>query len=179
MSEQYSLWLLPPPEQYKRLQRVISKLSQQYSTPLLEPHVTLYGRIIDEEAQIIDTIRELAGRLSPPLINFNGFSLWDEFFRSIFMEAERTAELEQAYQAAHTLFEPFLHPRYRGREFIPHLSLMYGNIPTEEKGKIIASLDRDLLTSFLVDNVSLYRLRQEPAEWVKVRDFAFRNILSS
>lgn len=150
----------------------MTDLSREYSTPLLEPHLTLYGRIVGEEAEICAKTKNIAELISPFPIHFTEFVQRDDFFRSIFMKAARTADLERAYQSADASLKPFLHSKYQRREFIPHLSLMYGALPGEEKRRIIASLDRALLAPFTADVVSLYRLVQEPAEWIKVNDFS-------
>lgn len=166
---QYTLRFLPSSPQYERLQKVITELSAQYSSPVFEPHVTLYGRIIGEEAEIIGRAEQLVQRLSPLIINFIGFRQREEFFRSLFMEAERTPELERAYRAAQALFEPFLHQLYQDREFIPHLSLLYGNLSPTQKENIIATLDRTLLEPSTADKLFLCRLEQEPVGMVKIK----------
>ncbi len=171
MTEPFSLWLVPSENHNKHLQDAINRLSQEYSTPLLEPHVTLYGRIVGEKAEMLEKTRELAGRISQLSIQFTGFYQSNQFFRSLFMGVKHTSELDDAYRTAQFIFESFLPSGYRGREFIPHLSLMYGNIPEEQKKRIIQSLDSFLLDSFFVNRISLYSLGEEPASWTKVQDF--------
>jgi len=65
-----------------------------------------------------------AKSVSPLLISLTYFGQRDEFYRSLFIHAEKSKEWQQAYDTAHTIFGHWQHSKYQGREFIPHLSLM-------------------------------------------------------
>lgn len=156
------------------MQQIINALSEKHSTPRFEPHLTLYGIVVGKEKEMLDKMRQLAKQCSPVPVNLTGFSSKDEFFRFLFVEAESTPALQDSYQRAHALFQLFLHPQYQERKFIPHISLMYGNLPAAQKKEIIASLDQEILTPFIANTISLYRLVQEPAKWIRVRDFPLR-----
>jgi 2'-5' RNA ligase len=138
-----SLWLIPDEECRQFLARIIVRLSQQYNTPRFEPHLTLLGGIAMEHRDATDRTAQLASRLGTPQVVLKRLGYQGEFFRALFVEAERTPSLMEAYRTACAIF---------GREpedtFLPHVSLLYGDLPTATKDALITRLAAELALPF-------------------------------
>jgi 2'-5' RNA ligase len=52
--------------------------------------------------------------------------------------------------------------------FMPHLSLLYADLPSGVKERIVASLGRRFELEFKVSGVHLYLIKGEPAAWRRV-----------
>lgn len=159
-----SLWLIPDEEWHRLLSRVIAHLSQQYNTPCFEPHLTLLSGIAMEHEDAANRTAQLAPQLGAFEIIVRRLSYRDEFFMALFMQIERTPPLMDAYRMACATFD-----REPDRAFLPHISLVYGNLPTPVKEEIIAQLTSELMlpASLGVHRVDLMvaSSRIPPSSW--------------
>lgn len=167
--EGYSLWLMPEGEVYKRLNTLISRLSEEYSAPDFSPHVTLIGQVIGPEEEIISRTSELASFIEPYEIKLTGTGFLDEYFRCLFVRVEETAEVMGANSRAREVFGRYADPPY-----MPHLSLMYGDFPPETKREIISGIDDDFNISFSVESIHLFSTSGGPGNWRRVKAFALK-----
>jgi 2'-5' RNA ligase len=55
--------------------------------------------------------------------------------------------------------------------FMPHLSLLYGNLPSGVKERIVTSLARSFQLEFKASSLHLYLIENEPAAWRRVARF--------
>lgn len=60
------------------------------------------------------------------------------------------------------------------QKYIPHLSLMYGNFPSELKEKIIAEIGKDFNMNFEIKSIHLFSTLGEPEDWYRVKEFALQ-----
>jgi len=58
--------------------------------------------------------------------------------------------------------------------FMPHLSLLYGHLPSSVKEGIAASLGRRFELEFKVSSLHLYLIKGEPAAWRRMASFGLR-----
>lgn len=161
----YSIWLIPAGEVYRKLAEIISQLSKKYSTPNFEPHLTLIGDLLRSEEEIISKTLELAEQLKPFEINLKKADYFDEYFKCLFIRAERSKEVIKANNIAREAFNLKLDP-----EYMPHLSLMYGNLSPETKEKILADLGKEFDLSFEVKSIHLFSTAGEAKDWSKVKE---------
>jgi hypothetical protein len=54
---------------------------------------------------------------------------------------------------------------------MPHLSLLYANLPSGVKERIVASLGRRFEFEFKVSGLHLFLIKGEPAAWRRVARF--------
>jgi 2'-5' RNA ligase len=134
-----SLWLIPDEAWRHFLARIIVRLSQQYETPRFEPHLTLLGQIAMEHGDAANRTARLASRLRTFQVVLNGLSYRGEFFRALFLEAERTPPLMEAYRTACVIFD-----RKPEETFLPHISVLYGDLPATTKDALISRLASEL-----------------------------------
>jgi 2'-5' RNA ligase len=162
----YYLWLTPAGDAHNRFAEVIRKLSQTYHTKLFDPHITLVGGITGSEAELIAKTEKLSRRLTRITIKPQEVKYLNEFYRSLFLLVTPAEALINANKLAKQLFGLPL-----DEEFMPHLSLFYGELSVKEKEKIKGKLNSKLLTPFHVDNIVLFCTSNEPNEWYPVQSF--------
>ncbi len=165
-----SLWLIPEEEWQRLLLRIIAHLSERYNTPRFEPHLTLLSRITLKPEDAAERTAQLAAQLGALEIVVERLSHRDEFFRALFLEAERTLPLMDAHRMACTIFdcEP-------DNTFLPHVSLLYGDLSATTKEKIIVQLISELKLpfSFRTSRMDLMvaSSRLPPSSWYRVTSY--------
>jgi 2'-5' RNA ligase len=164
--ESYSLWLVPEGDICRRLQRMIRRLSREHSTPCFKPHITLAGSIVGQEREVVARVAMLARELSPLRLRLTHLDSRHEYFRCLFIRVMRVARLIRAHRRAKEIFG--LRKR---RGFLPHLSLVYGNLPAATKRKIVATLGRRVELEFQVGCLELVSIQGPPSQWRRVKSF--------
>ncbi len=84
MSKEYSLWIVPSGNAYDMLVDLISQLSERYSTPCFEPHITLLGDLPLSEEDMLFKTCYLANLIRPFKIRLTAVNYFDEFFECLF-----------------------------------------------------------------------------------------------
>lgn len=169
-SDKYSLWLRPFGDIAFRIQQRINKLSDQYDTPSFEPHVTLLSGLRYGETELIQLTETLAGALSPFELLLTKAGYRDKFYQSLFVHIKKSDELMNAYNTALQLFG-----READEEFIPHLSLMYGDLSQKEKERILSVMGREFHIRFEVHSLLLVKTEGKPDEWKKIHLAEFKS----
>ncbi len=169
----YSIWLKPTGEARAELAAIISRLSRAYSTLLFEPHVTLIGELTGQEEELVARTRQLAGRLYPFVVQFGELGGLDEFYRCLFVRLQETAPVMKANAQARQVFH-----RESDDPYMPHLSLLYGNLPPAVKEEIKAQIGPIVHRSFPVDRIHLVSTYGETKDWYPLGEFALSCICS-
>ena len=118
------------------------RFGRGYAAPAFEPHVTLAGGIVGPARALAAKVRELARRIPPFTVRLTAVDGLDEYFRCLFVRVATTHPIMTANKAAREVFHLEKQPA-----FMPHLSLLYGNLPASVKERIIASLGRQFDSS--------------------------------
>jgi len=164
-AEGYSIWLMPSGEIYDKLAEIISQLSKKYSTPNFEPHLTLLGNLIGPEEDLISKTSKIAKQLKPFEIKLKRADYLDEYFKCLFIRAGKTKEVVEANNITREIFNLKPDP-----EYIPHLSLMYGDLSSKTKEGILADLGKEFDISFEVKSIHLFSTTGEVKDWSKVKE---------
>src|SRR5690606_30965655 len=133
----YSLWLMPPAAVYDRFARLIDALSRRFGTPRFAPHITLASTGAELAGDAPARAAALAAELAPVPVRLLDVAHTDDYFRSLFVRAQRTPALLAAHRlaAARLGTEP-------AEDFMPHLSLLYGELPRDTKERLIEEIGR-------------------------------------
>ncbi len=164
---EFSLWLLPPEPFFSRYREIIHRLSREYGTQTFPPHLTLLGSQRGEEAAMVEQTSQLARILTPVPIHLFDVGGRDEFFRCVIINAERSPELMEANRKAKKLF----HAR-PDEEYLPHLSLVYGDLEPSQKAALIQQIESPSDDRFEVHTLRLIATGGGPEGWRLVRDFS-------
>lgn len=150
---------------FSRLTREVARLSRQMSTPRFEPHITLLGRIMLPEGKVLERSKQLAGLLRPSRIELADIDHLDEFFRCVFVNVRQGKAILKARQAAYRVFARQWAP------YMPHVSLVYGNLPADRRKEIAKGLSLLPGQAFYVRKMALYRVHGPVRQWKCVETF--------
>jgi 2'-5' RNA ligase len=161
----YSLWLMPPPAIRDRFAALIDMLSRRFGTPRFEPHITLAG-IETTAADAIARTTALARQLPPVPVRLAHAGYTEQYFRCLFVCAERTDCLWSAHRAASSAYQ-----QPAEADFLPHLSLVYGTIASAQKERALDDIGRRFDLNFSVIDVSLCQPTGTPDAWPRLGPF--------
>jgi 2'-5' RNA ligase len=165
-SPHYSLWLMPSGEVRQRLAEMILDLSREYATLPFAPHVTLAGGIVGPAREVASKMRDLARRISPFTVRLTTVDGLEEYFRCLFVRVAKTYPIMKANEAAREVFRLAPQPA-----FMPHLSLLYGHLPSSVKDRIVASLGGRFQLEFKISSLHLYLIKNAPQAWRRLASF--------
>jgi 2'-5' RNA ligase len=168
-----SLWLIPSENIYKSLTKLICQLSKKFSAPSFEPHITLIGKLVGSEEDIISKTSKLSDIIKPFRIRLTWVAYSDNFFRCLFIRAEETSDILEANIKAREIFDRLQDPKYT-----PHLSLLYGNFPTKMKEEIISEIGKEFKMNFYVRIIHLFSTSGKPKDWYKIKEFPIKQALT-
>jgi 2'-5' RNA ligase len=160
---------MPSGEVRQRLASTILALSREYAAPAFDPHVTLAGGIVGPARDAASKMADLARQIPRFTVRLAVVDGLDEYFRCLFVRVAKTHTIMKANKAAREVFSLGKQPT-----FMPHLSLLYSNLPSSVKEGIIASLGRRLELEFRVSGLHLYLIKGEPPAWRRVASFGLR-----
>ena len=160
---------MPTGEVRQRLAGTILDLSREYATPAFAPHVTLAGGIVGPAREVSSKMRDLARRIPPFPVRLTTVDGLDDYFRCLFVRVATARPIMTANKAAREIYR--LEPQ---PAFMPHLSLLYGHLPSSVKEGIAASLGRRFELEFKVSSLHLYLIKGEPAAWRRMASFGLR-----
>jgi 2'-5' RNA ligase len=166
----YALSIIPPQDVYDKLKSIVDDLSDRYNEPKFKPHITLVSEIRKPEGHMMEKCEELASQLKPFRVKLSKLGYLNRYYQCVFLLAEKSPELMEANQKAKKMFE------LPDKEYMPHISLLYGDKYTEQtKQKIIDEIG-ELSVEFEVDSFHLDHSSDEiPIEdWQWVKEFRFK-----
>lgn len=167
--EVYSLWLMPRGHVADELQTLIADLSRKHMTPTFEPHVTLIGSLNLPKAEAVSKTKELATQVKPFIVTLSEVAYLDQYFRCVFIKAERTTGLMTAHLTARDLFV-----YQQDDDYMPHLSLVYGDLQRTTKRAIVQHIGVETTIEFLVEELYLYCTDGPPKDWYCVLEAPIR-----
>lgn len=166
-SKGYTLWLVPTGEVFRKFSNIINKLAKDYDAPVFDPHVTLLGEIMQPEDECIVKTKQLVKNQKPFIVNLEAIGYQDYYWRTLFVYAKKTPNLQNLHERAKKIFDMEVPP------YMPHLSLLYGMFPVETKREIIKEIGRQQKASWEVNKVTLVR-GGEIKDWKIVAQFDIR-----
>lgn len=142
-NRRFSVFLVPVRDDRRWAEGVIAELAARYGVPPFEPHVTVYGGSFADDAELEPVRRvlaEAAAETGPIALRVRGLGVTEEYFKTLFVsfgEEPRLRGLHEAVKGAVA--------RDSGYELVPHLSLLYADIPlaAKEAAAGTVSLDRE------------------------------------
>lgn len=169
MVEEYSLWFMPSGELYDKFSGIIKDLSSKYGSPPFEPHVTLLGDVTLSRDETLAKAQQIASSTNSFTINLTSVDYLDSFFQCFFIRAEKTEPLLEVQRKAREMLG------LPQAEYMPHLSLMYGDLPPETKEKIRDEIGREFNVNLDINSLHVYvSSKNVPIkEWRRVKEIQF------
>ncbi|HWI40373.1 MAG TPA: hypothetical protein VNX25_02665 [Verrucomicrobiae bacterium] len=152
-----SIFLSPAPGDAAWASRLISDLAAAHGTIPFEPHLTLHSGVGDPLVAG-EVLAAEAAALSPRRLRVRRIGATEEFFRSVFIEFQVEDRLLQLREVVKPLLE-----REKERPFLPHLSLLYAEMPLVRKEEIAAGVCVPPTLTF--DRLKIVTLRDPDRGW--------------
>jgi 2'-5' RNA ligase len=145
-----SVWIRPTGEALDRIFKVTRRLSLRKEGPEVPPHLTLLSGIETTRADAGLKLKRLAMRLAPFTVRLGKIDWKADYFRCLYVAAERSRDLVAAQRAAHEVFE--MNPP---APFKPRVSLYYGTLDDETEREIAEATGGSLDVEFRASAVQL------------------------
>ncbi|WP_336811769.1 haloacid dehalogenase [Bosea sp. MMO-172] len=165
----HSLWLMPAPSDEALLTGFVSDLSGRFGTPFFAPHLTLQGDTETTPAALERAITAAAGAVeafTEPVSVVEGSDAYFRSFYARFAVSPALAKLKQV-----------LDPEGLA-SFMPHVSLLYGQVEATAKAAAIAEIDARLAgRPIRFDRIGIVTSGQDVpiADWRVVTSVALRS----
>lgn len=161
-SATYSLWMKPTGEVANRLKEQIIELSVEHQTPEFPPHVTLLGQLHPPESELIQHTNTLASSARPLDLTLTEVDYLDRFYQSLFIQVAESQKLKEVRNAACNIFN------VSNNDYMPHLSLLYGDVTDEEKELTIDTVGREFHLDLPIKELVLMQTNGKPDQWKQV-----------
>jgi putative hydrolase of the HAD superfamily len=160
-----SVFLTPAPDDFAWLAGMIGELSARFDAPPFEPHVTVYSGMFPDPAVVQKALAALVSGMPPIILRMRGIGCTADYFMTLFIEFEEDSLLRN------------LHDRIKaacgvdtGYELIPHLSLLYAELPLRDKQSLAhrVALDRTAIRfdeAKLVSPLNPHEGWRDPMRW--------------
>jgi 2'-5' RNA ligase len=158
-------WLVPAAGPVRAaLAGVITSLAAEHGGPVFAPHVTMNGSVDAEPDAAARVLERLVAGVPPFEVTLPGVGYEPEFFRSLYLRAEPSAQLTALHEAGQRAWG-LTGPPYR-----PHLSLLYArDLPEERKPAVAGGLGLALPVTIRVDAAEIWGdFRDEVTQWRRV-----------
>lgn len=128
--------------------------------PCFPPHVTLLPDIPRSEYEVLTAAKHLAATLEPFQVDFERVASGHAFFQCVYLLVAREPKILDAWRAA---CEACGLPARPG-EYMPHLSLVYADIPEDQRRKMASTIHGKLFAGpggvrdgFVADTIAVMR----------------------
>lgn len=161
-----SIWLTPAKEDSAYLQDIVNELASEYRTPVFSPHCSLYSPT-DLEAHELDKILEKAGeKVGSLYVTMDKLDHTTNIWKTVFIELEKSLGLADLQHSLVSLI-----PDPKPYEFLPHISLIYKKMTSEQKEEIIRNLA--VRNSYKMDRITAMKTGPDVKHWEKVAEVQF------
>lgn len=178
---QYSIWWVPDNPLRSELQEVINNLglefgADKYGAETFVPHITVVPDIIPGRhvgggiKDLVVAVEEWVKTLKQSVeFELAEVAKLDSFFQCVFLRALKNELMLETVSQARQRFRPDL----LGSDFMPHLSILYGDHPQDIRDQAIARAKKllSLPQRFTGDKISLWTSGIPAKEWQMVAEY--------
>src|SRR6266498_2801590 len=126
--QRYSVFLTPSGADFAYTTNLIRELCDKYDGPPFEPHVTVYSGELSELDTLAKMVSAAVSGIRPFSLNVRRIGCGEEYFKSLFIEFEEDPALKEIHERIRAGVEI-----ESGYELVPHLSLLYSDMPLPHK----------------------------------------------
>ncbi|KAF0218886.1 MAG: putative hydrolase of the HAD [Geobacteraceae bacterium] len=136
-----SVFLTPSGNDFTYAEALIQELSSKFEAPPFEPHVTVYSGMFTDLDALERVVAAAVEGMEPFPLVVSGIGWSEEFFKTLFIEFEENETLRVIFERIKAGGED------SGYQLVPHLSLMYKDMPLREKEALARRivLDRSVI----------------------------------
>ncbi|MGB9665563.1 MAG: hypothetical protein ACPL25_11700 [Ignavibacteria bacterium] len=156
----YSIWLLFEKNIEDFFQSIIYQLSSQFNSPEFIPHITLISRLEGNESELLKKFEQFS-HLKSFKVETKKVSYSYEFYRSLFIEIDKSTELKNIFEFATKVFNI----KIDFENFHPHISLLYSFEKSEVKLKVIEKSLQDIPKEIKISKMGFFKTKGRPEDW--------------
>jgi 2'-5' RNA ligase len=156
-----SLWLVPAEPALSLLQEAVKSTANKHSGPVFKPHCTLLAGLNGSEDAVVQQTQDLAAHLQPIHASVEALASKNLYFQSVFALLQKDSALLDLHKIA---TEHFQLP-YKGDEYMPHVSLFYGDAADDIRAQIRSELRHVVGTSLSFDAIEVWSTAGTADEW--------------
>lgn len=154
----YCIWLtFDSPD----LMEIIIKLAQKYDGPVFLPHCTLVGKIDSSLQRMESAIINLMSNYKSITVHPLDLAYSDYLWRSLYFELKEKQILTYWHGYLCDLLSI-----HEDTKYLPHISLMYNDLPLSEKKAI--SNELKLRTAYKIRSVQIVECNEKVDDWKPV-----------
>ena len=153
-----AIWLIPSEEDRNFYQEIINELSQEYNTPVFEPHITLVAVQNATHVQL-GKLKNYYKVILPIKVNMRNLGSLGKYYQQVFISGNGGQRLLNLWQKSLEVLEM---PTY---QFMPHLSLLYGDLEKEKVQAILDKYQDKLDRTIFIESVKIMDTGGEVANW--------------
>ncbi|GMH05193.1 hypothetical protein Nepgr_007033 [Nepenthes gracilis] len=126
----YSVWALPPDDVRDRVKKLMDGLRSEFGGPEFEPHLTVVGAINLSEQDALQKFKSAVDGVKVYTASVQSVSTGTFFYQCVFLLLHPSPEVLEtsAHCCSHFGYN-------NSTPYMPHMSLIYGDITDEEKKK--------------------------------------------
>lgn len=154
----FDIFLVPTKAQYSEYDKVIQSFSlKNYKTPSF-PHITLLNKVEAEESDLVTKVQGISKSFNKIEVDVFGINFTNTVSQCVFAQIKMTSLLLNLYQELETELK-----HSEKSPFFPHMSLVYGNLSSEEKANIASQIKVE--KKLLLDKVVIYLDGPLASDW--------------
>ncbi|XP_042484562.1 cyclic phosphodiesterase-like [Macadamia integrifolia] len=162
----YSVFALPPEDVNQRLKAVMKGLRSDFGGPEFEPHITVVGIIRLTKSDALQKFNSACEGLKSFTAQVDSVATGTFFYQCVFLRLHTTPEVMSTAEKINDCFG------YKNSTpYMPHLSLLYGDLTDEEKKKAQEKaevFDENIGSlTFQISRLALYKI---DTDWEKVAE---------
>ena len=157
---------MPEGEEQRSFADIIARFSERFGTPTFDPHVTLLGGLHGEERAIVSRISEIVRTMRPVEIRTSTLHSQEDYFRQLFVQVEKSRPLMETRGRVKVLAGG-----RRERPYSPHVSLMYGSVPYQDREALLMEMGGEIVTEFETKTLHVVDTAGTPERWRRVGSF--------
>ena len=162
----YAIWFMLEKNDTEYFEEIIDELSSKYNSQSFKAHITAYG-LVDVDLDELDKIvsKSIQGEKQFE-IEKSGVSYSDVFWKTLFVEFQPNPQLERINKKLTEYLKSFT--KY---EFIPHMSLIYKKMNSDEQKKLAHTID--IKDHFNVTGMVIQKFHEDIEKWKIVKKYEF------
>tara|TARA_B100000524_G_scaffold17364_1_gene9124 strand:- start:168 stop:680 length:513 start_codon:yes stop_codon:yes gene_type:complete len=129
------IWGLFLPIETKILNEIKATVQNKLKSPVFETHITLAGPYFNIDKSFLNKLKTFGESNSSIVLNVDKYDFKQEIFKSFYISIKNSRQLEDIRKNIYDLSKFDLESNY-----LPHISLSYGNHGIKEKKILISRL---------------------------------------
>ncbi len=147
------------------LEKLQSEVNNKFKGPSFEVHMTLLGPFAVMDEHRINKIESICRTLKPIKVIPKCYDFDDKFFMAFYVKLKQTQPLLD-FRSKFFDLDPIL----KKSDYLPHISLTYGNFSSRKKETFINQLVQ-LKKNFLLSKVCIVNVDEAVFSWKIIRTF--------